>query len=582
MGLSDLFSRQDGLIERKVQYVEQKASYQSYIDAKDEIDAILNSMAEAAQVGAVRLYSELLTTLVNDVMGANQTVILDTRKIRGKVHLDLYIEEDGNKVDISEGKGGSVCNLIAVGMRIISVIQSSSRRFIFLDEPDCWLEPRLVGRFVNVLHRLSTDVGVQIVYISHHTSDVIGENVYNVHLSKRHQLQVTEYGNVTNQAGGALSADLLESNGHFGVEWLNGAGIKSIRIQNFMSHQDTTINLSPGVTLLTGSNDIGKSVVLRALSALAYNVGRDGYVRHQCDSCRVEVRLEDDVVIGWGFSTKKNVKSVYSLRIAGESKEFEVKPGEVPEAISETLGIASPDKFDLHFAEQRDSLFLLNPAIKGHERANFLQLSDDFEVVTKMMAEHQKKLTDCRARVRYLGEELAETTEQLSILQPIAQLHSLEECISTTDISNFSSDLEKTVNWLSSKSKLQSVADTVFSLRSLDSAVSEVQNVSVKGYRALRVLESDRAISLQPLIELDHTTSSAVKRGKVLAQLIDVLESQDMTFDLQTIASLQAVALPCAQQNVGDELGSLIKTLGSEENFCPQCGQAVSQQELHS
>ena len=86
MGLSELFSRQGGLIERKVQYVEQKASYQSYIDAKDEIDAILNSMAEAAQVDAVRLYSELLTTLVNDVMGANQTAILDTRKIRGKVH----------------------------------------------------------------------------------------------------------------------------------------------------------------------------------------------------------------------------------------------------------------------------------------------------------------------------------------------------------------------------------------------------------------------------------------------------------------------------------------------------------------
>ena len=41
--------------------------------------------------------------------------------------------------------------------------------------------------------------------------------------------------------------------------------INSIKIQNFQSHKNTTIKLKPGVNIITGSSDCGKSVDIRAL-----------------------------------------------------------------------------------------------------------------------------------------------------------------------------------------------------------------------------------------------------------------------------------------------------------------------------
>lgn len=46
--------------------------------------------------------------------------------------------------------------------------------------------------------------------------------------------------------------------------------IKTLRLQNFKSHKDTTIEFSP-ITTVIGKNDAGKSNVLRALVAILFN-----------------------------------------------------------------------------------------------------------------------------------------------------------------------------------------------------------------------------------------------------------------------------------------------------------------------
>ena len=145
MRLQSLQVSQQHFIEQRVLISQKKSEYQEYIDAKDDIEDALSQLAEASQTEAVSLYSELLTTLVSEVMGKKQVVTLETRKFRNKVHLDLFCEEDGgHRVDIAEAKGGSICNLIATGMRVVSIIQSPHRRFLFLDEPDCLHRPLIL------------------------------------------------------------------------------------------------------------------------------------------------------------------------------------------------------------------------------------------------------------------------------------------------------------------------------------------------------------------------------------------------------------------------------------------------------
>ncbi|MBM4287752.1 MAG: hypothetical protein FJ135_06335 [Deltaproteobacteria bacterium] len=44
--------------------------------------------------------------------------------------------------------------------------------------------------------------------------------------------------------------------------------IRKIRIQNFMAHRASEIELSPGVTVITGPNNIGKSEIVEAIRHL--------------------------------------------------------------------------------------------------------------------------------------------------------------------------------------------------------------------------------------------------------------------------------------------------------------------------
>lgn len=42
------------------------------------------------------------------------------------------------------------------------------RRFLFLDEQDCWLRPDLVPKLVKIIHKAGQALGFQTIMISHH------------------------------------------------------------------------------------------------------------------------------------------------------------------------------------------------------------------------------------------------------------------------------------------------------------------------------------------------------------------------------------------------------------------------------
>src|SRR3546814_11651500 len=57
-------------------------------------------------------------------------------------------------------------------------------------------------------------------------------------------------------------------------------GLRAIRLRNFMSHRASEILLAPGVNALVGDNNLGKSVLMRALRAVCYGECSDADIRH--------------------------------------------------------------------------------------------------------------------------------------------------------------------------------------------------------------------------------------------------------------------------------------------------------------
>ncbi len=90
---------------------------------------------------------------------------------RNQIEIDFAIERDGRPEDIMKGQGGSVANVLSVGLRIFALTTldpKRHRRFLLLDEPDCWLRPDLVPRLVKIIHDAGQALGFQVILISHH------------------------------------------------------------------------------------------------------------------------------------------------------------------------------------------------------------------------------------------------------------------------------------------------------------------------------------------------------------------------------------------------------------------------------
>jgi predicted ATPase len=60
---------------------------------------------------------------------------------------------------------------MSVGLRMLALAtldEAEHRRFLVLDEQDCWLRPDLVPRLVKIVHEAGQALGFQVLMISHH------------------------------------------------------------------------------------------------------------------------------------------------------------------------------------------------------------------------------------------------------------------------------------------------------------------------------------------------------------------------------------------------------------------------------
>lgn len=119
-----------------------------------------------------------LTHAIREVLGQDRTVS-SIREVKGNrltVHFQIHGADDPEQVeDILTGQGGSVANILSVGLRLIALSQLDEHRhrpFLVLDEQDCWLRPALVPVFMKLISRIAERLGLQLLVISHHPLDL--------------------------------------------------------------------------------------------------------------------------------------------------------------------------------------------------------------------------------------------------------------------------------------------------------------------------------------------------------------------------------------------------------------------------
>ena len=74
--------------------------------------------------------------------------------------------------------------------------------------------------------------------------------------------------------------------------------IKKLSLRNFQSHRETDLEFSPGLNIIVGPSDQGKSAIIRALRWLFYNEPRGtGFIRVGETRCQVRVELSNGVAV---------------------------------------------------------------------------------------------------------------------------------------------------------------------------------------------------------------------------------------------------------------------------------------------
>lgn len=150
-----------------------------------KLDAFLN-LEERVLQAFDRLDGELfknITDLLEKKLSVALQEILE-QDIRLKVEpviqsksigFKFKTERNGFEEDIMRGNGGSVANILSVCLRLFALTQLPEdihRRFLVLDEQDCWLQPELIPRFAKIIQEAAKALNFQILVISHHNSNI--------------------------------------------------------------------------------------------------------------------------------------------------------------------------------------------------------------------------------------------------------------------------------------------------------------------------------------------------------------------------------------------------------------------------
>jgi hypothetical protein len=178
----------------------------AYLGIADAVDQALDKLSEQLFGRIVKILEEKLTLALQEVL--EQPIVLKVNREykRGGATMSFHIERNGQPEDIMKGQGGSVVNILSVGLRMFALTTldpASHRRFLVLDEQDCWLRPDLVPRLVKIVHEAGRALGFQVLLISHH--DI---SAFEQYADKIYQFIPTGDGvQVKERATGPLSPD---------------------------------------------------------------------------------------------------------------------------------------------------------------------------------------------------------------------------------------------------------------------------------------------------------------------------------------------------------------------------------------
>ncbi|SDC50789.1 MULTISPECIES: AAA family ATPase [unclassified Candidatus Frackibacter] len=200
--------------------------------------------------------------------------------------------------------------------------------------------------------------------------------------------------------------------------------IKEITIENFQSHNQTIIELSDGLNVITGPSDTGKSAIIRALRWVLYNepLG-DEFIQVGTNQCRVGILLANGYRVIRERSNRENRYVV--IDPTGEKEIYSGFGTKVPKDVTEVhqmpkVTIDDDMETTLNLDYQLVGPFLLNDS--GSTKAKVIGQLTGVHIIDAAIKDVAIDLTRAKRKKKQELSEIERIDEQLKEYQDLPAL----------------------------------------------------------------------------------------------------------------------------------------------------------------
>lgn len=344
--------------------------------------------------------------------------------------------------------------------------------------------------------------------------------------------------------------------------------IESIEVRNFQIHKKTKIDFVPGINIIAGTSDNGKSSIIRAFRWVLENRPQ-GYAFRRWGTpekaiTAVDIHVDDELI-----SRKRgNIKNEYVY----QDTVYKALRSDVPDPIKEHLEVLS---FNIQMQSGRTFLFEFSDS----EVAKMINDVSGISVIDDILKESNRRLRELNAEEKLLKEMIKDKKVQKSTYKSFVKLKKnsslLKERIEEVEgkkeeLEELEADLAHYRKLKQKKKLLPDVSgmeDVIADLVKKQTAINKKIDILDDLEESVNTLESLDLIPQKDIDSLIKKISNLEKKNAKLEELSESLELLEEDIEqIDTLTSLRK-----KNKMILKGLNDDLEKTKEECGMCPVC-----------
>ena len=350
--------------------------------------------------------------------------------------------------------------------------------------------------------------------------------------------------------------------------------INKLILNNFQQWKKGEIEFKPGLNIIIGDTESGKSTLFRAINSVLTGKMPEDYIRKGTKGCEVEIQFSDESIFKRSRSKKDNIADANGTIFERVGKEipFEYfnKLGKTSiEFGNKELSLCSYSQFESHF-------FI---TLSDYDKSKLIGTICGIDIVDKLVDAINKDIRSNNANIKFLENKIKEQTEQHEIIENQFKVLDNKHTKLYLRINALKDDYKRLENLSISSHNL------ILFNNSIKSAKDELNHLKAKfnQFDTEKVVKLNKFLGLRTkldgIITDIFSVNSNLKKLK-LSENIDIYKANlldDLVFLRQKLTEYENKTLETNEDLMKNDkhiefLETEKRTLLADYDKCPLCG----------